>query len=39
MQKKNKTSESYLEEVALNLQRDAFEVEGRQVTYGFLFFL
>ena len=33
MKKKNETSESYLEEVTLNLQRDVFEVEGRQVSY------
>ena len=33
MKKKNETSESYLEEVTLNLQRDVFEVEGSQVSY------
>ena len=33
MKKKHETSESYLEEVTLNLQRDVFEVEGRQVSY------
>ena len=33
MKKENKSSESYLEEVTLNLQRDVFEVDGRQVSY------
>ena len=33
MKKKNETSESYLEEVTLNLQRDVFEVDGNQVSY------
>lgn len=33
MKKKNEFSETYLEEVAFNLQRDVFEVDGRQVNY------